>query len=69
MAQLGDVWLPLSHIIMVPLAWNDFLWRTGLAGTLTSMPCYLIASIYVFLTARRLTRDSRASLIGLPSSS
>jgi hypothetical protein len=64
LAQLGDVWLPLSHIIMLPLAWNDFLWRTGLAGTLTSMPCYLIASMYVFLTARRLTHDSRASFIG-----
>jgi hypothetical protein len=49
---------------MVPLASNDFLWRTGLAGTLTSMPCYLIASIYVFLTARRLTHDSRTSFIG-----
>jgi hypothetical protein len=64
LAQLGDVWLPLPHIVMAPLAANDFLWRTGLAGTLTSMPCYLIASIYVFLTARRLTHDSRASFIG-----
>lgn len=64
LAQLGDVWLPLPHIVMAPLAANDFLWRTGLAGTLTSMPCYLIASIYVFLTARRLTHDSRASFVG-----
>ena len=64
LAQLGDVWLPLPQIIMVPLAWNDFLWSTGLAGTLTSMPCYVIASVYVFLTARRLTHDSRASFIG-----
>jgi hypothetical protein len=64
LAQLGDVWLPLPHLIMVPLAWNDFLWRTGLAGTLTSMPCYLIAAIYVFRTARRLTHDSRAAFIG-----
>lgn len=64
LAQLGDVWLPLPHLIMVPLAWNDFLWRTGLAGTLTSMPCYIIASMYVFLTARRLTHNSRASFIG-----
>src|SRR5215472_8844962 len=40
LAQLGDVWLPLPHVIMVPLAWSDFLWRTGLAGTLSSMPCY-----------------------------
>ncbi|HLZ22181.1 MAG TPA: glycosyltransferase family 39 protein [Ktedonobacterales bacterium] len=64
LAQLGDVWLPLPQLIMLPLAWNDFFWRTGLAGTLTSMPCYLIASVYVFLTARRLTHDSRASFIG-----
>ena len=64
LAQLGDVWLPLPQIIMAPLAMSDFLWRTGLAGTFTSMPCYLIATIYVFLTARRLTRDSRASFIG-----
>jgi hypothetical protein len=28
------------------------------------MPCYLIASIYVFLTARRLTHNSRASFVG-----
>lgn len=63
-AQLGDIWLPLPHIIMVPLVWNDYLWRTGLAGTLTSMPCYVVAACYVFATARRLTRDSRASFIG-----
>ena len=49
LAQLGNVWLPLPHLLMAPFAQNDFLWRTGLAGTLTSMPCYLIASIYVFL--------------------
>lgn len=64
LAQLGDVWLPLPHVIMMPLVWNDFLWRSGLAGTFTSMPCYLVASVYVFLTARRLTHDSRASFIG-----
>ena len=64
LAQLGDIWLPLPHLIMAPLALSDFLWRTGLAGTLTSMPCYLIATIYVFLTARRLTHDSRASFVG-----
>ncbi|MFI5274584.1 MAG: glycosyltransferase family 39 protein, partial [Ktedonobacterales bacterium] len=64
LAQLGDVWLPLPQLIMVPFAWNDFLWRTGLAGTLTSMPCYVASAIYVFLTARLLTHNSRASFIG-----
>jgi hypothetical protein len=25
-AQLGSVWLPLPHILMVPTIWNDFMW-------------------------------------------
>src|ERR1700719_5162959 len=29
--QLGTVWLPLPHLLMLPLVWNDRLWKTGLA--------------------------------------
>ncbi|EKD64432.1 MAG: hypothetical protein ACD_50C00390G0012, partial [uncultured bacterium] len=32
LAQLGSVWLPLPHILMVPSIWNDFMWHSGLAG-------------------------------------
>lgn len=64
LAQLGDVWLPLPHVIMLPFIWSDALWRTGLAGTLSSMPCYVIASLYVYLTARRLTHSGIASFLG-----
>ena len=63
-AQLGAVWLPLPHLVMLPFIWNDTLWRTGLAGSIPSMICYVIASIYIFLFARRMTQDSRASFIG-----
>ncbi|HEY7350449.1 MAG TPA: glycosyltransferase [Ktedonobacterales bacterium] len=63
-AEFGGVWLPLPHIIMLPLVWNDLLWRSGLAGTLPSMLCYLIAATYVFLSARRLTHNSPASFVG-----
>ncbi len=64
LAQLGGVWLPLPHLVMLPFIWNNYLWRTGLAGTLPSMICYLIATLYIFLAARRLTKDSRASFVG-----
>lgn len=64
LAQLGGVWLPLPHLVMLPFIWNDYLWRTGLAGSIPSMACYMIATIYLFLAARRLTKDSRASFIG-----
>ena len=64
LAQLGNIWLPLPHIIMMPLAWNDFLWRSGLAGSLSSMVCYLIAVCYVYFTAQRLTWNSAACFLG-----
>src|SRR5882724_2671810 len=31
MAQLGGIWLPLPHILLVPFVYFDVLWRTGLA--------------------------------------
>ena len=32
LAQLGSVWLPLPHLLMVPFVVDDNMWRTGLAG-------------------------------------
>ncbi len=65
LAQLGGVWLPLPHILMMPFVANDYLWHTGLAGSCVSMPCYVIAAIYLFLSARRLTRNSSMSFVGV----
>src|SRR6266699_7189029 len=47
-AQLGGVWLPLPHLLMLPFIWNDYLWRTGLAGSFSSMACYLVAVFFLF---------------------
>jgi len=63
-AQLGGVWLPLPHLLMQPFIWNDYLWHSGLAGSFVSMLCYLVTSVYLFLAARRITKDSRASFVG-----
>src|SRR2546429_337396 len=52
LAQLGGIWLPLPHLLMLPFIWNDYLWHMGLAGSFVSMPCYVISAIYIFLTAR-----------------
>ncbi len=64
LAQIGGTWLPLPHLLMLPFIWNDFLWRTGLAGSFPSMVCYLVTSVYLYLAARRLTRKSLASFVG-----
>jgi hypothetical protein len=65
LAQLGGVWLPLPHLVMLPFIWSDALWRSGLAGSFPSMICFVVTSAYLFLAARRLTGDGRASFIGL----
>ncbi len=63
-AQLGGVWLPLPQLLMLPFIWIDYLWRTGLAGSFPSMFCYVVAVVYLFRSARRLTQNSRASFVG-----
>jgi cellulose synthase/poly-beta-1,6-N-acetylglucosamine synthase-like glycosyltransferase len=63
--QLGAVWLPLPHMLMWPFIWNDFLWRSGLAGSFVSMGCFLIASYYLYRSAYRLTRSGIASFLGM----
>lgn len=62
--QLGGVWLPLQHLMMVPFVWNDFLWRTGLGGSIVSMICYIIASICTYNIIYLLTKNVPASLVG-----
>src|SRR5262245_2851935 len=52
--QLGTVWLPLPHLLMIPLVVNDWSWRTGLGGSIPSMIAYVFAVVGIF----RLVRDS-----------
>jgi hypothetical protein len=48
LAQIGSVWLPLPHLLMVPFIWNDFMWHTGLAGAVTSMFAYVITGVLIY---------------------
>jgi 4-amino-4-deoxy-L-arabinose transferase-like glycosyltransferase len=43
LGQLGDYWLPLTHVLELPFIWIDPLWRSGLAGSIPSMACYLLS--------------------------
>src|SRR5271156_905081 len=46
--QLGTVWLPLQHMAMLPFVWNDWLWRSGIAGAIPSMFAYVLGALGVF---------------------
>jgi Dolichyl-phosphate-mannose-protein mannosyltransferase len=58
LAQLGSTWLPLPGLLMLPLIWNDTLFRDGLAGSFPSMAAYVIAGLFMYRSARLVT-DSR----------
>lgn len=57
-AQLGTVWLPLPHILMLPLVWITPLYQSGFAGAVVSMASFVITAVLLYKVAYRLT-DSR----------
>jgi Dolichyl-phosphate-mannose-protein mannosyltransferase len=60
--QLGTVWLPLEHVLMLPLVRNDFLWRSGLAGAIPSAVCFVLAVLAQYAIARRCFRAGSAAI-------
>ena len=46
--QLGTVWLPLPHILMLPFVWNKALWMSGVAGSIASMVAYVAGALGIF---------------------
>ncbi len=50
--QLGTVWLPLPHILMLPLVAFTWMWRTGVGGAIPSMIAYVASVLGVFRLVR-----------------
>lgn len=54
LSQLGGVWLPLPHLLMVPFVQRMLWWQTGLAGAWPSLICYVIGTAGFYRLARRM---------------
>lgn len=50
--QLGTVWLPLPHLLMVPFLASNWLWQTGIGGSIPSMVAYILGVVGIFRLAR-----------------
>ena len=50
--QLGTVWLPLPHLLMIPFLVFDSLWQSGLGGSIPSLLAYVFSVAGVFRLAR-----------------
>lgn len=54
-AQVGGVWLPLSHVLAVPAAWIEPLFRSGVAGSVVSMAAFVLTARYLYRIVNELT--------------
>ncbi|MFL6417522.1 MAG: ArnT family glycosyltransferase [Bryobacteraceae bacterium] len=63
--QFGTVWLPLLHLICLPFIENDWLWSTGLAGTVPVALCFVVAGTFFYLAAREVFGSRAAAAVSL----
>lgn len=54
LAQLGSVWLPLPHMLMVPTIWNDFMWHSGLSGAVQSMISFVATGLIIYYYLKKI---------------
>lgn len=65
LAQLGSVWLPLPHLLMIPTVWNDFMWHSGLAGALQSMVSFVATGFIIIYFLKQLGVGWLGRIIGV----
>jgi hypothetical protein len=52
--QLGTVWLPLPHLLILPFVVSESLWQSGTGASLPSMVAFVLGVVGIF----RLTRET-----------
>ncbi len=51
--QLGTVWLPLPHILILPFVVSRWMWQTGIGGAIPSIVGYVTGALGLFRLVRR----------------
>lgn len=65
LAQLGSVWLPLPHALMIPTIWNDFMWHSGLSGALISMISFVGTGVVIYKLLEKIGVSLLGRLVGV----
>ena len=50
--QLGSVWLPLPHLLLLPFVQKMSWWRNGMAGAVPSVVSYIAGCVGIFRLSR-----------------
>jgi hypothetical protein len=62
LGQLGGIWLPLPHLLMLPFVSFNALWQSGLAGSIVSGISYVVGSLYIYKILMFLTKNKIAAV-------
>lgn len=62
-SHLGTVWLPLQQLLLLPWVQNDFLWSSGLAGSIISALAFCAACYCLFELSRMLHGSEWAAIL------
>jgi hypothetical protein len=62
LSQLGSVWLPLPHILLLPFVQNYFLWASGLAAIIPSSLSYIASCVGLHRLARNWLHPAAAAI-------
>ena len=61
--QLGTVWLPLPHLLIVPFVIIDRMWQSGIGGSIPSLIAYILGIAGIFRLVRgQLSLHSEATV-------
>jgi hypothetical protein len=64
LAQLGSVWLPLPHLLLVPLVASRTLWHTGAAGAILSGIAFVYSAVRIYSVVENLSGSKIGAWIG-----
>jgi hypothetical protein len=62
-SQLGSVWLPLPHILLIPFVQDYFWWATGLGGIIPSSLSYIASCVGIHRLARNWLNPAAAAFV------
>jgi hypothetical protein len=61
-SELGSVWLPLPHILLIPFVQNYAWWANGLAGVIPSASAYIASCAGIYRLARHWLNPAPSAL-------
>src|SRR5256885_12956483 len=50
--QLGTVWLPLPHVLILPFIVSNRMWQSGIGGSIPSMAGFVFGVLGIFRLVR-----------------